>query len=149
MTTASETPTDTGLCGVGNPDYPGKYACSYPLGHGPVTAEDDDSMTHDHGVPELGCWWSTVSSADEISAPQPALSAGDIRVDTVRRVRAIILPFLDTAERWRYDRVAWAFAIMLGEIPEDTPEPVIPIPSLSVLLGHFHAPSPSDPEAGN
>jgi len=92
----------------------------------------------------------TVSGADEISAPQPALSAGDIRVDTVRRVRAIILPFLDTAEKWRYDRVAWAFAIMLGEIPADTPEPVQPIPSLPVLLGHFHTRLPRDSEeAGN
>ena len=28
-----------------------------------------------------------------------------------------------TAETWRYDRILWAFGIMLGEIPEDTPAP--------------------------
>lgn len=149
MTTASETPTDTGLCGVGNTDYPGEYACSYPLGHGSVTADDDDSVTHDHGAPERGCWWSTGSGTEDLGEVQTVFDARGIRLDTVYKVRAVILPFLSTAEKWRYDRVAWAFAIMLGEIPEDTPEPAIPIPSLSVLLGHFHTPSTSDPEAGN
>ena len=40
--------------------------------------------------------------------------------------RQIISQYVATSEKWRYDRVMWAFAIMLGEIPEDTPEPEAP-----------------------
>lgn len=49
--------------------------------------------------------------------------------EAISEARAVITQYLATAELWRYDRVCWAFAIMLGEIPEDSPEP----------------PSPSDP----
>ncbi|PXY20339.1 hypothetical protein [Prauserella endophytica] len=46
--------------------------------------------------------------------------------EAVREARKVISQYLVTAEKWRYDRVMWAFAIMLGEIPEDTPEPLSP-----------------------
>lgn len=45
-------------------------------------------------------------------------------LDALRDARGLITQHLSTAERWRYDRVCWAFAIMLGEIPEDSPEPM-------------------------
>lgn len=41
----------------------------------------------------------------------------------LKDARSVISQYLATAETWRYNRVMWAFAIMLGEIPEDTPEP--------------------------
>lgn len=47
----------------------------------------------------------------------------EARKEGVREARAVIGQYLATAEKWRYDRVMWAFAIMLGEIPEDTPDP--------------------------
>ena len=43
--------------------------------------------------------------------------------DALGEARQVITQYLCTAEKWRYDRVCWAFAIMLGEIPEDTPMP--------------------------
>ncbi|OQO89910.1 hypothetical protein B1813_18900 [Saccharomonospora piscinae] len=46
--------------------------------------------------------------------------------EAVREARRVISQYLVTAEKWRYDRVMWALAIMLGEIPEDTPEPPSP-----------------------
>lgn len=46
-----------------------------------------------------------------------------IRGDTLREARGVITQYLASAEDWRYNRVVWAFGIMLGEIPEDTPEP--------------------------
>ena len=49
----------------------------------------------------------------------------DAKKDAIRDARAVISQYLATAEKWRYDRVMWAFAIMLGEIPEDTPEPPV------------------------
>lgn len=45
------------------------------------------------------------------------------REDVLRTARQVITQYLATAEKWRYDRVVWAFAVMLGEIPDDTPEP--------------------------
>lgn len=45
------------------------------------------------------------------------------KVEAVTEARKVISQYLATAEKWRYDRVMWAFAIMLGEIPEDTPCP--------------------------
>jgi hypothetical protein len=45
------------------------------------------------------------------------------RARGIEHARRVITGYLATAEKWRYDRVVWAFAIMLGEIPEDTPEP--------------------------
>lgn len=39
--------------------------------------------------------------------------------------RQVVSQYLATAEKWRYDRVMWAFGVMLGEIPEDTPEPKV------------------------
>lgn len=44
----------------------------------------------------------------------------------LRDARGVITQYLSTAAQWRYDRVCWAFAIMLGEIPEDSPEPLSP-----------------------
>lgn len=46
--------------------------------------------------------------------------------DVLGEARHVITQYLCTAEKWRYDRVCWAFAIMLGEIPADTPEPLSP-----------------------
>lgn len=46
--------------------------------------------------------------------------------DVLGHARHVITQYLSTAEKWRYDRVCWAFAIMLGEIPADTPEPLSP-----------------------
>lgn len=46
--------------------------------------------------------------------------------DVLGHARHVITQHLATAEKWRYDRVCWAFAIMLGEIPADTPEPLSP-----------------------
>lgn len=45
------------ICGAENPDYPGEYACTYPVGHGPISAPSEDG-TNDHGAPEAGAWWS-------------------------------------------------------------------------------------------
>lgn len=46
--------------------------------------------------------------------------------NALNHARQVISQYLATAEKWRYDRVLWAFAIMLGEIPEDSPEPRSP-----------------------
>lgn len=46
--------------------------------------------------------------------------------DALNHARQVISGYVATAEKWRYDRVLWAFAIMLGEIPEDSPEPRSP-----------------------
>jgi len=43
--------------------------------------------------------------------------------DALTEAREVISQYVVTSEKWRYDRVMWAFAIMLGEIPEDTPMP--------------------------
>lgn len=48
------------------------------------------------------------------------------RWDAMREARGVISQYLSTAEKWRYDRVVWAFGIMTGEIPEDTPCPQAP-----------------------
>lgn len=48
------------------------------------------------------------------------------REDTIRAVRGVVTQYVCTAEQWRYDRMVWAFGLMLGEIPEDTPEPMSP-----------------------
>lgn len=48
------------------------------------------------------------------------------KVEAVTDARKVISQYLATAEKWRYDRVMWAFAIMLSEIPEDTAEPLSP-----------------------
>lgn len=48
------------------------------------------------------------------------------RQDTVRAVRSVVTQYVATAEQWRYDRMVWAFALMLEEIPQDTPEPRSP-----------------------
>jgi hypothetical protein len=58
----------------------------------------------------------------EAAELERAVMAGKIEVLT--EARKVISQHLATAEQWRYDRVMWAFAIMLGEIPEDTPDPV-------------------------
>lgn len=47
----------------------------------------------------------------------------EVKKEALREARMVITQYLASAEQWRYDRVKWAFAIMLGEIPEDTPEP--------------------------
>jgi len=67
--------------------------------------------------------------------PQPDLLADfdetmaehdlEIKLETLKDARKVISQYLATAEKWRYDRVMWAFAIMLNEIPEDTPCPEV------------------------
>ena len=46
--------------------------------------------------------------------------------DALREARQQVSARLTTAEQWRHDQVMWVFAVMLGEIPEDTPEPPRP-----------------------
>lgn len=48
------------------------------------------------------------------------------KVEAVTEARKVISQYLATAESWRHARVMWAFAIMLGEIPEDAPCPDSP-----------------------
>lgn len=50
----------------------------------------------------------------------------DVKREALAEARKVISQYLATAEKWRYDRVMWAFAIMLGEIGEDSPEPPSP-----------------------
>lgn len=61
-----------------------------------------------------------------VPAPEAETQLLDAKREAVREARAVIGRYLATAEKWRYDRAMWAFAIMLGEIPEDTPEPLSP-----------------------
>lgn len=56
------------------------------------------------------------AGADRLEAKREAL----------REARAQATWPVATAEQWRYDRTLWIFAIMLGEIPEDTPAPPSP-----------------------
>lgn len=74
-----------------------------------------------------------VTPAREAESGRPALGAGgvpgrdEIVDEVLQHARAVITQYVSTAEVWRYERVVRAFAIMLGEIPEDAPE--IPSPS--------------------
>lgn len=56
------------------------------------------------------------------------------KVDALVTARHLVSQHLVTGEKWRYDRVLWAFGIMLGEIPEDTPAPVSPEEQVDDLL---------------
>jgi len=56
----------------------------------------------------------------------------EVAAKALRDARQVITQYLATAEKWRYDRVVWAFAVMLGEIPEDTPEPMSPADARAV-----------------
>lgn len=48
------------LCGAGNDDYPGQFACSMPSGHLKVTAPAiTGTSVWDHADPERGAWWTT------------------------------------------------------------------------------------------
>lgn len=79
--------------------------------------------------------WDDLDRADIDELHQPARHAlaavlPDARyaakLEAVTEARKVISQYLATAEKWRYDRVMWAFAIMLGEIPEDSPCPDSP-----------------------
>ncbi len=62
--------------------------------------------------------------ADDAVCNYVARREHDKAIEALRTARLVISQYLATAEQWRYNRVMWAFAIMLGEIPEDTPEPL-------------------------
>ncbi len=62
--------------------------------------------------------------------------------DAVREARAVITQYLATSEKWRYDRVAWAFAVMLGEIPENSPEPMSPADHEEIRRAQSYAVAP-------
>lgn len=60
-----------------------------------------------------------------LAAVLPEIQA-QAKTEALTEARKVISQYLATAESWRHARVMWAFAIMLGEIPEDTPEPESP-----------------------
>lgn len=66
-----------------------------------------------------------VAMGAALAAVVPALLAAE-RERALLHARACVTQYVSTAEKWRYDRVVWAFAIMLGEIPEDSPCPRSP-----------------------
>lgn len=76
------------------------------------------------------CGWLVADYRPYDRTPTTAHSTGagqpwsDDAKDALRHARACITQYVATAEPWRYNRVIWAFAIMLGEIPDDTPEPL-------------------------
>lgn len=61
--------------------------------------------------------------------------------DVLGHARHVITQYLSTAEKWRYDRVCWAFAIILGEIPADTPAPLSPADEAEIARHHAAATS--------
>lgn len=50
----------------------------------------------------------------------------EVKREALTEARKVISQYLATAEQWRYNRVLWAFGIMLGEIDKGTPEPPSP-----------------------
>jgi len=86
-----------------------------------------------HRFPD-GCWY-VIAGHGPCEVPLPATllhrpdrptdlaALGKAKAEALREARRVISQYLATAEKWRYDRVLWAFAVMLGEIPEDAPEP--------------------------
>lgn len=81
---------------------------------------------------DAGLWDLPQMVADTRNLVRHALAAvlPDARlaakVEAITEARRVISQYLATAEKWRYDRVMWAFAITLGEIPEDAPCPDSP-----------------------
>lgn len=83
-----------------------------------IQARNDHGWTH-------GDEASQAAAEKEGSAFDEWLAACEVeaKIESLREARRVITQYLASAEKWRYDRVCWAFAIMLGEIPEDTPCP--------------------------
>lgn len=65
-------------------------------------------------------------SSEDLFDDWLATTRTEAAVESLYDARKIISQYLSTAEKWRYDKVLWAFSIMLGEISENTPEPEAP-----------------------
>jgi len=66
------------------------------------------------------------AALDRVAADAAAEARAAGIHDSLTEARKVISQYVATAERWRYDRVMWAFAVMLSEIPEETPCPRSP-----------------------
>lgn len=95
---------------------------------------DEQCTGRDHGTdacPDRHCRddsvlpWYRDRMREPLAAVLP-LARMEAKVEAVSEARKVISQYLVTAEKWRYDRVMWAFAVMLGEVPEDTPCPDSP-----------------------
>lgn len=84
-------------------------------------------VMHSDECPDDGCEGGDLCQYERTARNVLAAVLPDARyaakVEAVAEARKVISQYLATAEKWRYERVMWAFAIMLSEIPEDTPEP--------------------------
>lgn len=70
---AEEAPMNPLICGAENPDYPGEYVCTWPVGHGPlVNAVLDGEVyegPYDHGNEEKGVVWTMPTPEAPKEAP--------------------------------------------------------------------------------
>ncbi|GAA1436383.1 hypothetical protein GCM10009616_36010 [Microlunatus lacustris] len=90
-----------------------------------------DIAHHQEVITEYDQVLAVLAQASRLAA---ALAAAERReretaqlgLDALRKARGVITQMLSTGEKWRYDRVCWAFAVMLCEVPEDAPPPAHP-----------------------